>query len=136
MKKLTFGQTVKKLRLSRDPFVSQERLAQAAGISPGYVGLLEVDDRGSRPSKKTATAIGSALNLTLPEMEELLRSGGLLAQGASLIHPPDSFGAMVDTDPFLSDEQREILKLTFESWLGKDAVYLPQGRRSRARTVA
>lgn len=50
---------------------SQVELADAAGVSPGYIGLIETGHRGGRPEKIRKFA--SVLGLTSTERAELLR---------------------------------------------------------------
>ncbi|HEX7154432.1 MAG TPA: helix-turn-helix transcriptional regulator [Thermoanaerobaculia bacterium] len=59
-----FGQTLRRLRLERD--WSQERLAEAAGITLNYVGNLERGEQG--PSLHILVRLARALEIDLPAL--------------------------------------------------------------------
>src|SRR5436190_24146102 len=65
---------------------SQRRLAEAAGVSHGYVALLELG-RLPSPGKFRLDAVAHALNLRT--------SDALLGQQAAVIGPPTSSGNVV-----------------------------------------
>lgn len=111
-----FGQTLKQLRLDRQ--MSQKTLATRAKVSPGYVGLIEIGERGGRPSLDIVKRFGQAVEASVEEMEALLRTSGHLAEGESLI--PDgrlTFAEFVATEPLLSKTQKDVLVRIYESWV-------------------
>jgi len=70
--RISFGQAVRKLRLQKE--MSQEKLAEIAGIHRTYVGDVE---RGTRNialvnMTKIAAALGVSLSQLVLEMERLL----------------------------------------------------------------
>lgn len=121
MKKLTpFGRVLKTLRTETG--FSQAQVAARAGVSPGYVGLIEVGDRGERPSLDIVKRFGQALDANVEQMELLLRAAGHLGPDEHLIQDGrPSFASFVDGDPRLSRNQKKVLKLMYQTWLGDDA---------------
>lgn len=59
----TFGATVRRLRHARG--MSQAALAEAAGVSPAYIGLLETGQRGQRISLDFTVRIALGLGLQM-----------------------------------------------------------------------
>lgn len=108
-----FGRLVRKYREARN--MSQERLAQEAGLSNGYISLLETGRRGERPSRDTVIGIAQALRASIPE---LLHAAGRLEPGDDIA--PDSrptFADFVRTDPNLRSDQKVILIDLYNSWV-------------------
>ena len=66
-----FGRRVRALRLRFDPPVSQERLAEMAGVHRTYVGHLELG-RGS-PTLDTIVRVAAALDVDPAELVSGLR---------------------------------------------------------------
>jgi len=68
-----FGTVVRKRRMAVG--LSQEELAERAGLHPNYVGMIE---RGVRnPTLDVAARIAKALNIELPKLiKEALRNDG------------------------------------------------------------
>src|SRR5438067_3338066 len=81
---LALGQRIAGLRRAQG--WSQRRLAEAAGVSHGYVALLELG-RLPSPGKFRLDAVAHALNLRT--------SDALLGQQAAVIGPPTSSGNVV-----------------------------------------
>lgn len=116
-----FGKTLKELRAAAG--LSQAALAARAGVSPGYVGLIETGDRGDRPSLDIVRRFAQACNATVEQTEALLRSGGHLGPDEHLIQDGrPTFASFVDSDKFLSKGQKQVLKLMYDSWLGNSAI--------------
>lgn len=110
---LTFGALVLRYREARN--MSQDRLAQLAGLSNGYISLLEQGRRGKNPSRDTVIRIAQALNAPLAEM---LGAAGRLKPGEDL--SPEqraSFEDFVQTDPSLTTQQKGILIDLYSSWV-------------------
>lgn len=114
-----FGELLRDLRHAQN--LTQADVAHRAGVSPGYVGLIETGDRGERPSLDIVKRLGQAVFATIEEMESLLVATGHLHPAEHLI-PDDvtSFSDFVGLDPRLSDVQKQLLVGLYESWLGKD----------------
>lgn len=111
-----FGRKLKELRLRRG--MSQATLARRAGVSNGYVGLIEIGDRGDRPSLDIVKRFGQAVSATVEEMEELLRATSHLGPHERLV--PDerqSFAQFVDSDGMLSRHQKDVLIAVYDSWM-------------------
>lgn len=70
-----FGEVLRRLRKERD--ISQAALARNAGVSPGYIGLIETGLRGERPSLDICKKVAQGLKLDVAETEELLRAAGV-----------------------------------------------------------
>ncbi|MCU1483881.1 MAG: family transcriptional regulator [Actinomycetia bacterium] len=113
-----FGRLVLRYREARG--LSQQRLATEAGLSDGYISLIETGRRGSRPSRDTVLALAQALGV--PAVE-LLRAAGRLQSGDDLV--PDnrrpSFEEFVRTDPALRADQKRILIELYSSWVRRSA---------------
>lgn len=111
-----FSRMLKELRMDRE--LSQAGLAKRAGVSNGYIGLIEVGQRGERPSLDVVKRLGQALSASLDEMEILLRTTGYLGPHEQLV--PDerpTFAQFVDSDPLLSRRQKDALLTIYESWV-------------------
>lgn len=116
-----FSRTLKELRTEAG--LSQATLAARAGVSPGYVGLIETGDRGDRPSLDIVKRFGQACNANVEQTEVLLRSAGHLAPDEHLIQDGrPSFASFVDSDRQLSVNQKKILKAMYASWLSSPTV--------------
>jgi transcriptional regulator with XRE-family HTH domain len=98
--------------------ITQARLADLAGISAGYVGLLETGDRGNHPSRVVVRRIAQALGANLEETESLLRAGGHLVAGESLfaLATETSFVKFVNDYPVLTPIQKATLIGIAETW--------------------
>jgi transcriptional regulator with XRE-family HTH domain len=109
-----FGRLVLRYREARG--MSQQRLAAVAGLSDGYISLIETGRRGARPSRDTVLALAQALRVP---PAELLRAAGRLQAGDELT--PDagrpSFEEFVRTDPSLRADQKRILIELYSSWV-------------------
>jgi transcriptional regulator with XRE-family HTH domain len=66
-----FGQRVRELRLRLDPPISQERLAEIAGVHRTYIGHLELG-KGS-PTLDTIVRVAAALGVDPAELVGGLR---------------------------------------------------------------
>lgn len=110
-----FSRTLKDLRVAAG--LSQATLAAKAGVSPGYVGLIETGDRGDRPSLDIVKRFGQACNANVQQTETLLRSAGHLGPDEHLIQDGrPSFVSFVDSDRQMSANQKAILKSIYGSW--------------------
>lgn len=109
-----FGEAVRRYREARN--MSQERLAEDAGLSGGYISLIETGGRGQRPSRDTVISIAQALNAPVVE---LLRAAGRLLPSDELA--PDgerpTFEQFVNTDPALRSDQKKVLIDLYRSWV-------------------
>jgi transcriptional regulator with XRE-family HTH domain len=102
--------------------LSQAVVARRAGVSPGYIGLIETGERGDRVSLDIVKRFGQALDANVEEMELLLKAAGHLGADEQLV--PDgrpTFDQFVDADPRLTRTQKDILKAMYHSWLGSSA---------------
>jgi transcriptional regulator with XRE-family HTH domain len=104
----TFGELVRDLRKARD--ISQAKLAEKAGISDGYVGLIEIGQRGQRPSLEVVKKIAGALETTEDETEQLLRATGHLGEDEKWIisRRPTVLDA-VRSDRRLTRDQKQLM---------------------------
>ena len=112
----SIGELLKKLRAARS--ISQPALARMAGVSAGYIGMLETGERGNRPSRDKVVAFAQALATSPDEYRALMRAAGFPDEmgAASAV---DTFRRTVNTDPFLRADQKRILLATYESFVGK-----------------
>lgn len=110
-----FGRLVARYRGQRN--MSQERLAELAGMTGGYISQIESGKRGKRPSRDTVIRISQVLGAPLPEM---LRAAGRLAPGDEMT-PTDrlSFEEFVNTDPALTTTQKAALIGVYRSIVGR-----------------
>lgn len=95
--------------------MSQDRLAQEAQLSNGYISLLETGKRGRRPSRDTVIGIAQALRAPVVE---LLKAAGRLEPSDELspdARPP--FADFVRTDPNLRADQKKVLVDLYDSWV-------------------
>lgn len=109
----SFGALVLRYREARN--MSQDRLAELAGLSGGYISLIEQGQRGRRPSRNTVIRVAQALNAPLGE---LLAAAGRLKPGEEV--SPErrvSFTEFVQTDPALTAQQKGILIDLYSSWV-------------------
>jgi transcriptional regulator with XRE-family HTH domain len=117
-----FGKAVRLLRNSRQ--LSQARLARAAGISPGYVGLIETGDRGERPSVDVVQRMAHAMSVTVPENEQLLQAAGLLGAEDRLVKPErPTFAEFITSDRRLTSDERRALVAVYEAFCGQGSAY-------------
>lgn len=115
-----FGALLRSMRIAKA--LSQAEVAARAGVSAGYVGLIETGDRGDRPKLDIVKRIGQAVEATVPEMEALLRATSFLAPNDPLI-PEGQLTEIevIEGSRRLSKSQKVILRAIIESWLGPDA---------------
>lgn len=114
----TFGAVLRRYREARS--MSQERLAEAAGVSPGYVSLVETGKRGKRPSRDVVISLAQALRV---DPVILLRAAGRLQPGDRL--SPDerpTFEDFVQTDPALRSDQKGVLISLYRSYVGRPSL--------------
>jgi transcriptional regulator with XRE-family HTH domain len=113
-----FGVLVRRSREARG--LSQQRLATDAGLSDGYISLIETGRRGARPSRDTVLALAQALGVPAAE---LLRAAGRLRPGDDL--SPDNrrptFEEFVRTDPALRSDQKKVLVDLYSSFVRRSA---------------
>jgi transcriptional regulator with XRE-family HTH domain len=76
-----FGALLKEFR--RGAGMSQAELAESAGVSTGYVGMMETGQRGSEPSVRVIFALAAALDLSDVDTERLLWAAGRSAAEAT-----------------------------------------------------
>lgn len=96
--------------------MSQQRLAEAAGISPGYVALIETGRRGKHPRRDVAVALAQALDA--PVAEFLAAAGRLTEADEAALSGTPSFEAVVQGDPRLRADQKRALIDLYRSWVG------------------
>lgn len=109
-----FGRLVKRYRLARS--LSAERLSLMAGLSKGYVTLIETGRRGQRPGRDNVIALAQALRAPTVEF---LRTAGL--EPGDLLSPDErpTFREFVETDPSLRSDQKDVLIRTYETFVGR-----------------
>jgi transcriptional regulator with XRE-family HTH domain len=119
-----FGRLLRRYRTDRQ--LSQAALARLAGVSAGYVGLIETGDRGERPSLDIVKRFAQGLRLDVPETEAIMRAGGHLGPHETLIHDGRaSFATVVANNRRLTSRQKELLISLYDSWLGEGASREP-----------
>lgn len=59
---IAFGKALREYRLAHRPFMSQEQLAQVAGLDRTFISLLELGDRS--PTLTTIFALAAALQIS------------------------------------------------------------------------
>lgn len=107
-----FGRMVRQHRTLKK--LSQERLGELAGVSGGYVSLIESGGRGDRPGRDVVVGIAQALGVPVVE----------LLEAAGIAEPSDrqegpTLEDVVRTDPRLRADQKRILLDLYRSWVGK-----------------
>jgi transcriptional regulator with XRE-family HTH domain len=112
----TIGEVLRKMRAQRS--MSQPALARLAGVSPGYIGMLETGERGNRPSRDKVVAFAQALCTSPAEYRMLMRAAGF-ADEMGTPSAAETFRRAVTTDPFLRADQKRILLATYDSFVGK-----------------
>lgn len=114
-----FGVEIKRLRQKAG--ITQAQLASRAGVSAGYVGLIETGDRGDRPSLDIVKRFAQVCDATLEETEQLLRITGHLSEHETLM-PTErpSLSQFLSSDKELTKEQKAILISMYRSWVGHD----------------
>lgn len=85
--------------------MSQERLAELAGLTNGYISQIETGKRGKRPSREAVLAIAQALQRPAAP---LLRAAGRLQPGDEGDESP-GFSDVVARDRLLRADQKDIL---------------------------
>lgn len=113
-----FGKLLRQHR--RELGLSQAEVAKRAGVSTGYVGLMETGLRGSRPNEYTVKVIAHALRLSLVETESLLRAGGLLGEDESLL-TQTTIDEAIASDDLLTEGQKDLMRAFY--------VEITRGRR-------
>lgn len=123
---MTLGEVLKQMRAERGKWLTQKVLAEAAGVSPGYVGLIESGARGKQPSREVIKGFCTAFDANFAETEALYRAGSLLPPDASFFDGLlATFGEAVDSDPFMTDRQKQMLRDLYEMWHGKGSADKP-----------
>jgi transcriptional regulator with XRE-family HTH domain len=107
------GLLVAKYRSERG--ISQGALAKTAGLTDGYVSQIETGSRGKRPSRDVVIALAQALKINPAELlqaadYEVGRDGDDTAA---------TFRRVVETDPTLRSDQKQILLSIYESYTGR-----------------
>ncbi len=96
-----FGRVVRQWRHKKN--WNQTELAQAAGIHPSHVSLLESGERGYNPMLETVEALARALDAPLY----------VFLEAAGKFEP---FREFVRNDPLLSAAQRRVLLGTYDAF--------------------
>lgn len=107
-----FGKKLKELRDKRG--WSQPRLAEAAGMSRGYIGGIESGIRGRNPSRDVILRLAEALG---ESPYELLEAAGRLEstdKPGGKARP--TFRQVVMGDPLLRKDEREMLLGLYETF--------------------
>jgi transcriptional regulator with XRE-family HTH domain len=73
-----FGALLKRYRTVRG--LSQNGLARAATVDPGYINRLERTKQGGMPTRKVLQRIACALSLSPAETDRFLHAGGAATQ--------------------------------------------------------
>lgn len=124
-----FGRTLATIRHSRTPYLSQSRLAEAAGFDHSYISRCETGTR--EPSRAAVMAIATALQATPDERDRLLEAGGFKALGGV---DTDPLAAELDAmlrDPALPDMTKHMLRASVEA-----AMWLARARADQERRAA
>lgn len=112
----TFGDLVREIRRSKD--WTQGFVAKRAGMSPGYVGLIETGERGDRPKLDMVKRLAQALGTNVEETEALMRAAGHLGPNEELIDGkrPTTL-SMIEADPRLTDYQKSVVAAVYRAYL-------------------
>lgn len=102
---------------------SQADVAERAKIATGMVSLLETGKRGKRIGRDAVLRIAKAFNE--PEQWWLDLAG--LGSDADVVNFRPDFGDYIDSDPYLTAEQKLSLKTAYTS-------FTTQRRRGRRRS--
>lgn len=122
-RKDAFGEKLRELR--GESGMSQAALARSAGISPGYIGLIEVGERGERPSVDICRRLSQALHLDIEQHEDFMRAAGHLMEGESWGPKEGGPGLYLDVEDAIVHEkrlthfQRESLLNVYRAFLGR-----------------
>lgn len=121
-----FAAALKELRKAHG--LSQAAVAERAGVSTGYVGLLEIGERGSRPSYDVVKRFARAVSASVEETERLMRAAGHLGPSESLWNPGDDWSVekAIETDPLLDNDSKAHLIGIYLKLAGK-VVYGTKG---------
>lgn len=95
--------------------LSQRQVASDAGLSPGYVAMVETGTRSTRPKRESVLRMGRGLQATPSEQSALLRAAGFIeiegispAELAAITHTGIA-EAGITSDPTLRDDHRKLL---------------------------
>ena len=88
---------------------SQEEFAERSGINAGMVSLLETGQRGRRPGRELVLKIAKAFN----EPEDIWLDLTRFARDHDAIDYRPSFHEVVETDPYLTVDQKKALITTY-----------------------
>jgi transcriptional regulator with XRE-family HTH domain len=89
--------------------MTQQEVADRAGISTAYIGLIEQGQRGQRPARDMVRSLAQALDLTLDETEILFRAGGHLEDGETLFSGDAGVIEAIESDPTLPDASKRLM---------------------------
>lgn len=110
-----FGQLIRQMRTTHG--WSQAVVARRAGITPGYVGLIETGERGEKPALDIVKRIAQALECTIEETEGLMRAGGHLGPDEHLIDGTrPTIVNMIKADPVLTEEQKHVVIAVYRAY--------------------
>jgi transcriptional regulator with XRE-family HTH domain len=104
---LELGPLVRYYRKQRS--MTQQEVADRAGISTAYIGLIEQGQRGQRPARDMVRSLAQALDLTLDETEILFRAGGHLEDGETLFSGDAGVIEAIESDPTLPDASKRLM---------------------------
>lgn len=111
-----FGDLVRKLRAEKG--MTQQQVADLAGLSVSYVGLIELGERGKNLTDDKVRKFCQGLNATVAETEDMMRAAGMLRDDQHLIsNERPSWHVVTRHDQFLTDDQKETLIKIYESWV-------------------
>lgn len=114
--------------------ISQERLARKAGVSNSLVSLIETGRRGlKRPDRNTVLRLGTALDLTSEEMDELLMSAGHYPTEQKMTRRRPSFASFVSTEPTLDNKGKTAMLALYDALTDRASDDNSTSRRSAAR---
>jgi transcriptional regulator with XRE-family HTH domain len=104
-----FGGLVRYYRTGKG--LTQEQVGLGAGVSTGYVGLIEQKQRGAKASRDITLRFAQALDLPPRDTERLFRAAGHLAEGESLYNDNTQNRVVdaIEADPTLPDSSKQLL---------------------------
>jgi len=110
----TFSSLVKRFREQRG--LSQAALAKAAGVSDGYIGMIETGERGQKPGRDTVLGIAQGLRLSERERNQLLAAASRPGPGSG--RGPNTEQA-IQADPVLRSDQKRALIGIYRALIGE-----------------
>ena len=108
---------------------SNRELARQAGMSAGWVSLtINNAKRGQQPRRDTLVKMAQVFN---EPVGLWLQLGGLASEDHEWGAQRQSFVEFVDSEPSLTDDQKNVLKSLYLSWVPTLQVNRPKHQRRR-----